>query len=322
MIRPTTTSTMPPWLAVAPGATPFTAAVAGVAPFGAAVAGGAPAGSQLRAAHEHPGAPSRHAHPTPPPAATTADWLPDPATGDGPAPSATRSVAQPGHRPTAAPPHTRLGAAMASLRHATAERLLKLNTEHAEQAWQRRRRDPINPNAVVLLYTEPDGNALRVAVRWFLAADETDLARLLYAWHPVVAAQLADGADPRTELTHWADPITTQPVDYLGVAVSSLNTATGSWAQVRRTARNELDFPGRCLAEFIDGSRLQLDRLAVADFAAIHLWCTHRLTGHPPRPWTVRDLHQPAGQDNDTHHAWQWLHHLNHLIAAGPHAHR
>jgi hypothetical protein len=59
-----------------------------------------------------------------------------------------------------------------------------MNWNHANQAWQRRRRDPLSPHVLVFFYAEPAGGQpryeLRTAARLFLAADGQRLAKLLY----------------------------------------------------------------------------------------------------------------------------------------------
>ena len=165
---------------------------------------------------------------------------------------------------------------MPDLRTEVVNGLIRMNWNHANQAWQRRRRDPLSPHALVFFYAEPPTGQppryeLRTAARLFLAADGKRLAMLLYEMAGVIRDHLAAGRDPRTHVFSWHDPMSAH-ARYVGLGVSSLDTPDGSWDEMQRTAGSDMDVPGRCYARLVDGSTMLIDRPAMTEFGESHVF--------------------------------------------------
>ncbi|GIE81869.1 hypothetical protein Aph02nite_78190 [Actinoplanes philippinensis] len=129
------------------------------------------------------------------------------------------------------------------------ERAHALSVRHASAAWERRFRRPLVPYALAALFRQrtADGMVVTAATRLWLAGPEpSDPVDLLSA---LVA--LARGRDPRqpwdvrTALANRHDV----PDDavYTGLALSSLDTRTGTFAEACAAARSELHIPGTIL---------------------------------------------------------------------------
>jgi len=142
-------------------------------------------------------------------------------------------------------------------------RLLALNTGHATTAWRRRRSDPIAPYVLVLLYAQPNPDFhklsrfaspddwagawhIKATTRIWTAGPETqDLAQMLFHLEQyVIANQDADGWSMREQLMTSIDPGMRADAVWVGLAVSSLDTKTGAFAQVCDTAFGEAQVPG------------------------------------------------------------------------------
>src|SRR5512147_1069558 len=48
----------------------------------------------------------------------------------------------------------------ADIRRRAIDRLIMMNTNQAEDSWRRRRRDPVEPHGIALLYVQPDPRGL------------------------------------------------------------------------------------------------------------------------------------------------------------------
>lgn len=301
-------------------------------------AGVAAAESAIRAEGRYVGA--RHAapghggdHPTPSAPARAPNWpasdyaaagtwatanvyrvTPPPGPAAGPASAGGQYPPRLVDEPYLPPPQvTAFELAMPDLRGQVASRLHQMSWKHAHQAWQRRRRDPIAPNALAFFFAEPPAGRpprceLRTCIRLFLAADEPYLPRLLYEMTAVAAGHLADGGDPRVMLANSCEQMSAQAA-YLGLGVSSLDTPAGSWEQHQRTASSDLDVPGRCWAVLHDGSRLVVDRLAKQDYGRLDIQSTHGL----PRPSRRLDESASPG-DADV---WRWMWELHTVLWSG-----
>jgi hypothetical protein len=213
--------------------------------------------------------------------------------------------------------------ALPDLRGHVVDRLQELNWVHAQVAWERRRRDPIGPHALLLLFADPDqvgGFGLRVGCRNFFGTDETRLAHLLHDMTTVITAHLAAGNDLRTHAANWTDSMTPQAF-YLGLAVSTLDTPDLTWEQAQQDANSDMDVPGRAYVTLRDSSHLLINRASVNDFGDLTIASTvppERTSTHLRRRWyhdsdlTDRHREQPV---------WQQLGILHRLILRGPHAH-
>jgi hypothetical protein len=240
----------------------------------------------------------------------------------------------PGYQPPRRP--TVFELALPDLRNKVVNRLLVMNGKHAGQAWQRRRRDPIGPHVITLLYAEPPTGdppwcALHVAPRLFLASDQAGLALLLYEMSGIAKDLLRDGADPRTHLANWSDDMSAQ-AEYIGLGVSSLDTPSGTWAEVQNSGEqlvDELEIPGRCYARLIDGTVLLVDRYARDNFGKVAVETTRdcpldSVTRELVRPWTYnRHLHDPdPDRDPALRDIVVWLTQLHTIIERGARASR
>lgn len=222
------------------------------------------------------------------------------------------------------PPPTPLERALPDLRNRLVHALLEANRLQADEAWGRRRRDPIGPHVVLYLYAEPPAGEpprceLRLATRLFFAGDEPQLPMLLYKFKDRVLEHLKNGVDPRgPELSNAVQEMS-PAAQYVGLAVSTLDTPAGPWDEVQRTALNDMDVPGRCYAVLTDGSRLQLDRGALAQFGEVRVLSTHTIrdqSGRGMRRWSHDKgrLSDERHQDPDARYTWGWLHHLHDII--------
>lgn len=214
--------------------------------------------------------------------------------------------------------------AMPDLRNKTVNELIGINWNHANEAWQRRRRDPLNQHVLVFFFAEPPTGRpprceLRTAARLFLAADGQRLALLLYEMVGVARDHLAAGRDPRTHIFSWHNP-TSRHARYVGLGVSSLDTPAASWPQVQQSAGSEIDVPGRCYARLIDGSMLLVDRLAKTDFGMSNVLTSDSIrdvSGVPERSWGyARDLAQSEAYGSENRATWHWLTQLNDVFLA------
>jgi hypothetical protein len=137
-------------------------------------------------------------------------------------------------------------------------RLRVLSANHSNQAWQRRYRGPLAPYALAYLFTQPaakvEADAARVtevhaATRLWKAGPESQ--------HPIpllsALIEQVRGRDPRLpwdlreEIANRSDPGMAVDAAYLGLGLSTLDTNTGTFAQVCQTASTELDIPGGIL---------------------------------------------------------------------------
>jgi hypothetical protein len=151
------------------------------------------------------------------------------------------------------------------------------------------------------------------------AADIRDLARLLYRLATLARERyLADveGFDPRRHMTNRYDPMAPTAA-YIGVGVSSLDTATRSWEDTQQRATGPLDVPGRCFGLLRDGTMLLMERGGQDVFREVRVYSSHDLNvelGLSTRPWNWRpDLHTLPG----TTEIWQRLHDLHAVTLQG-----
>lgn len=145
------------------------------------------------------------------------------------------------------------GAASARRNHAI-NRLVTFNHRHANLAWDNRRAQPVCPHGLAFLYREPGINSpfewIRAATAVFDADDDTaDLPRLLYRLIGVAENHRAGGSfDPATKVAiHRDEPLRRGEAQLFGLAVSTLDTPTGPWAEQLRRAQDVNDLGGRCL---------------------------------------------------------------------------
>jgi hypothetical protein len=223
------------------------------------------------------------------------------------------------------PPVSPWDEALPDLRNKVVNRLTSMNWNQAVATWQRRRRDPLNPHVLVFFFAEPPSGRpprceLHVAARLFPAGDQQRLAMLLYELLPVVHDHLSAGRDPDQYIFSWHDQRSPY-ARYAGLGVTSLDTPAGSWEQVQKTAQSDMDVPGRCYAQLVDGSALLIDRLARQHFGEYRIWTSNPVTdvsGARYRPTTLaRDLAVSDTYGPDNRAIWRWLSEMNRLMAGG-----
>lgn len=214
--------------------------------------------------------------------------------------------------------------ALPDFRNKVANALIELNWNQSMDLWKRRRRDPLNPHVLVFLFAEPPTgppprSELRIAARSFLAGDEQRLAMLLCEMVGVVGDHVQAGRDPNEYVYSWHEPMSVH-ARYVGVAVSSLDTPQATWAQVQRSANNEMDVPGRCYAHLYDDSKLLIDRLAKRDFGMCRVLSTDPIedtSGEGERRWKyASDIAASDTYGPDNRATWQWLTKLHNIFLA------
>jgi hypothetical protein len=167
----------------------------------------------------------------------------------------------------AAEPLTDLQRALPDLRTQMIDRLVALNWNQAQEAWRRRRRDPLSAHVLVFFFHgrlvgEPPRAQLMTAMRILPAgAESARMPLMLNSMTVVVHKHLDGGLPPDKTIFSSSDPRTVD-ARYLATAVSTLDTPAASWDQVQRTAANDMEIPGRCYVHLNDGSELLIARMS------------------------------------------------------------
>jgi hypothetical protein len=231
--------------------------------------------------------------------------------------------------PTAAPPsldpqqrpHDPVAA---QIRNDVAGRMQEMNSRHALNAWELRRKNPIGPHALAFLYAEPDGRelqagleryAVKAATRLFLDGDDVrDLATLLHRMVAIAADRLTAGLDfdPRKAMTNRADPMSSR-ASYIGVAWSTLDSAAGTWEDMQRTVDGPLAVPGEAYVLLKDKTRMIIDRQPGP--LGVRLRSTRSLDvvlGNPMTAWRWMKEETPEQGSAE----W-WLEELHRTVAEG-----
>lgn len=155
-------------------------------------------------------------------------------------------------------------------RNAALDRMRKASANHGMYAF-----DVVSstkrfgPHAVVFLYQDVEhreGMRPRVVVR---AADRKFWDNLPEFLHlPTVLQGLADtaahyagqgGFDPRKLMAHNSDKMSGR-AEFVGVAVSTLDTSAGPWVNIRQRAQSSLEVGGRSYIALKDTTKMILDR--------------------------------------------------------------
>lgn len=164
------------------------------------------------------------------------------------------------------------------MRGRVAHRLHRINWKHTDHAWERRHRDPLSPYGLALFFLDTDGDPaqgfLRTATRLNPDGPEfSDLPRVIYDFgQAVIRYRHADRGV--LDLTDRSEPMTSQAI-FIGAGVSSLDTPTGSWAQVRGKARDAMSIPGSCYAVLTDATVLSCDRGGYDQFRRFAITCNN-----------------------------------------------
>jgi hypothetical protein len=222
------------------------------------------------------------------------------------------------------PPHD---AESARIRNLVVDRLLRMNARHATHAWLHRRAQPVGPHGLAFFYcagyaavdpAEPVRHTVAAATRLVDDADDVrDLSRLLYRLTVLAQERYLHALgefDPRRHMTNRQDPMP-EHAAYIGIGVSSLDTAETTWERTQQRAAGPLDIPGRCFGLLRDGTMLLLDRGAQDVFGEVRVVSTHDLNvqlGLPTRRWSWQpDLRAVAG----TAEIWRRLYDLHAVTA-------
>ena len=214
-------------------------------------------------------------------------------------------------------------ARMAELRGQVAHRLHSFNANHAAHAWSSRHHHRIGPHAVAMFYAEPTGAGwvLRTAPRLVPdSPDVADAARLLFDLADIAAQVIADGLDPRVEMSERPEPMGPHAV-YLGVGLSSLDTPAGLWRDVRERVSSAIHIPGRFYVMLADDSAMLAERRPRHEIGSFFVHATHWLgpLWVQGRDWQpVPDL---LARDPDTTAAiWYRLRELHTVLSGTGHA--
>lgn len=188
------------------------------------------------------------------------------------------------------------------------QRLMDLNLAHARRAWRQRRSDPVSVHIVALVFVQPrpgfrepppgrnpavgDDFTTSVEVkvtqrRWLAGPENRDLAAVLFAHEQYIEANRhAEGWSLRERMVTSIDPGLRADATWVGLAVSSLDTYTGSWEQVCATATHDSNVPGtiRLVVNVApehaprDYAWIVADRRGLNEFGTRNVYSTHRLS--------------------------------------------
>jgi hypothetical protein len=218
-----------------------------------------------------------------------------------------------------------------SARNQVVDRTVLLNVNHALLAWQSRAQ-PICPHAIAFLYAD------RV-----VPPRESSLGAAPPSWHRIVAAsrivhdtpdvrelpallfrlaRLAKtrylptpgGFDPAVHMSVYKDQ-TSGNAQYVGIAVSTLDTMTTSWEDACKEAEDVDDLGGRAYALLFDHTALLVDRGAARRARGelgIHSTRELNYRGNlAPRMWT---RHPDVSTMPVAREVWDLMHELHSLI--------
>lgn len=187
------------------------------------------------------------------------------------------------------------------IRRQATDRLIDMSGAHANAAWELRNSDPLSPNGLAFLYLLPPTPdkprpVIRAATRLWLAGPEAE--RLPMMLHELIgltigqantAAGRGEAFDPRADMANRCDLGMLPAARYVGIGVSTLDTYSGTWAEVTRRVSTPLHVPGRCYLYLDDGSRITIDRRGYDELARVDFYGTHAVggfeAGSPRRRW-------------------------------------
>lgn len=165
------------------------------------------------------------------------------------------------------------------LRLQSVTRMRSMNLRHTMHAWQRRYNDPIAPYGLAFLYVQPgpqQWHVLSAATKlWLQGPEASDLPRLLFDLNELVTQESSNpDFDIRRDLANRSDDTMAPEAGFVGLGVSSLDTHTGSWAQVCSTVSRDGDIPGTIRVVLIDGTIVICERRGLLEFNALSLRAT------------------------------------------------
>lgn len=195
-----------------------------------------------------------------------------------------RSSADEAYPAAAAEPSTPDPSSAIDVRNQVVARLRWMNLKHAQHAWEQRYRDPLAPYGLAFLFVQPDPTrpdrlSVKAATKLWLAGPETEqLPRLLFGLNDLIGRRMQAGSvNVRTEMANRVDSGIVDDAYYVGVGLSSLDTHTGTWEQVRDRVDNLTDVPGQILIVLTDQTTIVCDRRAFNEFNAFQIHSTHSL---------------------------------------------
>jgi hypothetical protein len=195
----------------------------------------------------------------------------------------------------------------AEIRNQALDRMQQMNAQHGFWAWERRRSQPIGPHGIAFLYWDTPGGGGRpshivVAAATRLVHDDPDVRdvnRLLYRLCQLGRERYlpVGDFDPRKTMSNRADAMSSEAL-FLGVGVSTLDTADSTWEQTQERASGPHQIPGRCFIALRDGSKIVIDREDDRRFGQVRVTSTGELNvvrGNPSRLWKwANTIDEPA----------------------------
>lgn len=201
------------------------------------------------------------------------------------------------------------------VRRSAIERMRKMNTLHARHAWEKRRSDPLAAYGVAFLFVQPDVRRGRMGFYhltaatklWLDGPEAADLPRLLFNLDRRVAEHAGQRGYDVRDLTNRRDEEMALDAVYAGLAVSSLDTYTGTWAQAQAAANSDSDLPGSIRIILTDGTIIVCERRSLAEYGEFQIHSTHSLEispGNSPYPWN-----QSSPEDlREGRRTYKWSH--------------
>ncbi len=162
----------------------------------------------------------------------------------------------------------------AEIRNLAADRVARMNVQHARHAFDRltdRRHAPLSPYGLAFLYLDIEARerpryVVQAATRLFHDDPTTrDIHDLLGALVRIARQRIDRYGvfDPRLDMTDRQDEMT-PAATYCGLGLSSLDIRPGSWAELARNAFSRdltsLDVPGWMCIYLKDSTRMILSR--------------------------------------------------------------
>lgn len=170
------------------------------------------------------------------------------------------------------------------VRNQAVGRLRRMSFLHAQHAWDQRYRDPLAPYGLAFLFVQQtpqrrDRLTVNAATKLWLAGPETQhLPRLLFDLNEFVGRRMQAGPlDLRTELANRVDEGMAADATYAGVGLSSLDTHTGVWEQVRERVDSVGEVPGRVLIVLTDSTTIVCERRGTNEYNAFQIHSTQSL---------------------------------------------
>lgn len=172
------------------------------------------------------------------------------------------------------------------IRNAALDRMRKASANHGMYAFDVvSSTKKFGPHAVVFLYQDVErveGARPRIVTRaadrkfWDNVPEFLHLPTILYGLSDIASLYAGQGGfDPRKLMAHNSDRMSNR-ADFVGVAVSTLDTPAGPWATVRQRIQSSLEVGGRSYIALKDTTKMILDRGGPFGVSGT-TWSTHPL---------------------------------------------